>query len=221
MSQDRRPAASFFLLSLAGVLAIHPAGGCDGGGSDRDSGVEQDSGAEAGIDADLRRCGTGNEACGTCHGTVGDPVPPPDTAGRISTSEITVGTHAIHLSGGSFADGVACSECHTEPSNVLDRGHCDSPEPSEVVFGPTATRGGTFPVWNRSNGTCSMVYCHGATMTGGTNTTPDWTSSGTVVCGSCHEQDYHGLTECSCHGTVWAAGQIINTSLHINGFVDM
>jgi hypothetical protein len=66
-----------------------------------------------------------------------------------------------------------------------------------------------------------MVYCHGATLVGGSNTTPNWTASGTGLFVSCHEQYQHGLTECSCHLSVWANGQIINTSLHINGIVNM
>jgi len=32
---------------------------------------------------------------------------------------------------------------------------------------------------------CS-VYCHGSTLTGGTNATPSWTGANQAVCGTCH-----------------------------------
>lgn len=214
--------------SLWGCMAVAvlwaAAASCgDEDGSGLDSGVPSDAGGDGGVDAarDLTRCGTGNEPCGTCHGSVQDPAPPPDTAGRTATSEVTVGAHATHLSPSSLRDAVPCAECHRVPSAVLDLGHCDSPAPAEVTFGSLARTEGTFPIWNRTAGNCSMVYCHGATLTGGSNPTPDWTSSGTVVCGSCHDENHHGLTECSCHLSVWSNGQIINPSLHINGRVDM
>ena len=37
-------------------------------------------------------------------------------------------------------------------------------------------------------GSCTNVYCHGATLSGGTNTTPVW--GGTAVCGDCHYVSY-------------------------------
>jgi predicted CxxxxCH...CXXCH cytochrome family protein len=59
-----------------------------------------------------------------------------------------------------------------------------------VTFGPLASEDGSNPVWNRGlpDPTCTGVYCHGATLGGGTLTEPIWTKvDGTqAYCGSCH-----------------------------------
>jgi predicted CxxxxCH...CXXCH cytochrome family protein len=80
------------------------------------------------------------------------------------------------------------------------------------------------------------VYCHGATLAGGTLTTPTWTRvDGTqAACGTCHglpppPSTGHpavtgGVTICAgCHpGTVDASGRIVvSGGLHINGQVDV
>ena len=44
-----------------------------------------------------------------------------------------------------------------------------------VTFGDLATTAGATPTWDRPSATCSSVYCHGATLPGGTNTRPTWT----------------------------------------------
>jgi len=144
--------------------------------------------------------------------------PPVDTSGNSDPSLITVGSHQAHVTASTGFAAIPCSECHKVPTNVLDPGHCDSPPPAEVTFGPLASKG-TYPVWNRTAGTCQNVYCHGATIQGGATETPAWTSTTPLGCQSCH--DGHGNSGCSCHGTVWSGGQIIDPSKHINGQVNM
>jgi predicted CxxxxCH...CXXCH cytochrome family protein len=190
------------------------------GDADGDGDIDGDGDSDEDQERDLTRCGEGGESCSSCHGGEESAAPPPDTEGRTDPSELTVGTHEVHRIGGSFGSGVPCSECHQEPSDVFDVGHCDSPAPAEVTFGDLASRRGTFPVWDRDEGTCSQVYCHGATLTGGSNTTPSWTGPG-VACGDCHIQTYHGQVGCDCHSSVWSGGAIISPELHINGQVNM
>ncbi len=47
------------------------------------------------------------------------------------------------------------------------------------------TNAGTI-VSNGGSQKCSNIYCHGSTLSGGTNTTPSWGDNTTAVCGSCH-----------------------------------
>jgi predicted CxxxxCH...CXXCH cytochrome family protein len=215
-------------LAVLVLSAALPA--CHSGHSGADAGLQDDAHggsdavqADAGGDAprDLSRCGTGGESCGTCHGSGTNAAPPPDTSGNTDPSMITVGSHQAHLAGSAAAAAVACAECHVVPTSVLDPGHCDSPAPAEVHFGALATAKGTYPVWDRTTGTCSAVYCHGATLQGGSNKTPTWTSTTALGCGSCHSANYHGHTSCNCHGSVWSGGQIVDPTKHINGQVDM
>jgi len=192
------------------------------GETDHEVAADADADADQDVDEerDLRRCGDGTGTCWSCHGTEASAAPPPDTSGLTDPAEPTVGSHAAHLAGGAFADAVDCSECHAVPGDVLDRGHCDSLPPADVTFGDLATADGTFPMWSRDSASCSMVYCHGATLEGGSDTSPSWTGPG-VTCGSCHSRTYHGQRSCDCHSSVWSGGEIVSPELHVNGRVDM
>jgi predicted CxxxxCH...CXXCH cytochrome family protein len=189
---------------------------------DADGDADVDADRDADEERDLIRCGAGTEACGTCHGTsAGSPAPPPDTSGLDDPAELTVGAHEAHLAGSDMHGPVACTECHEVPAAVLDEGHCDSASPAEVEFGSVATGGGTFPLWDREENGCSMVYCHGATLEGGSDPRPSWAGGAPMECGSCHRRSYHGQTACDCHGHVWAGGEIARPDLHGNGRLDM
>ena len=113
------------------------------------------------------------------------------------------------------------STCHRVPADVLDLRHCDSPPPAEIAFHGVALADGAYPFWDRANGTCLTVYCHGATLEGGPLASPAWTDPTPLECGDCHSMTYHGERTCECHTQVWAAGEIANPALHINGVVDL
>src|SRR5205085_12275805 len=91
--------------------------------------------------------------------------------------------HQSHLQGGKLRPSIACSECHVVPT---DLSHIDGT--AAVAFGELARKNGARPSWNRAAASCSATYCHGASLAGGTNTTPQWTKvDGTqAACGSCH-----------------------------------
>jgi predicted CxxxxCH...CXXCH cytochrome family protein len=160
--------------------------------------------------------GTG---CDGCHGSPSSPAPPVDLEGNLFTTAIGVGAHQAHLQGASrISAPVPCATCHLVPASVDSPGHIDSLPPAEVTQGLG---------WDHNAQTCATSYCHGTAR-------PVWTSSGQVVCGSCHgippasapHTPAMTLTTCaSCHpGTVDAFGSIIVTdgkSEHINGRVDL
>ena len=150
-----------------------------------------------------------------------NPAPPEDVAGNTATTLRTVGAHQSHLSGGFFAGGIACSECHTVPTHYLDPGHVDSDVPAEVIFGILAKTGGLTPVWDGQ--TCSNTHCHGASK-------PKWTSVGTgeAICSRCHgipppAPHPQAQIACAiCHPRVVDENLIIiDKTLHINGQVDV
>lgn len=165
--------------------------------------------------------------CGTCHGGAQNTAPPTDTTGASSTALTSVGAHQRHLLGGQLSRPVACTECHVVPVHVSDAGHNDTPLPAELVFGTLATTGGSGPVWQRTNATCGNSYCHGATLSGGSLTSPVWTTvNGTqAACGTCHGLPPGGAhpanTNCEqCHApTAGPSHTIANRATHVDGIL--
>ncbi|MBK9517698.1 MAG: CxxxxCH/CxxCH domain-containing protein [Anaeromyxobacter sp.] len=209
-----------FLALLAGAAALS---GCDK--------ARQAQGPEGGVIT----------SCTGCHGGVDNTTgaPPRDVAGNTLTSVVTVGAHSTHL-----AAGVDCAACHAVPSRVDSAGHIDGGATPKVKFSGAAVLGGATPTWNRTGaggqGTCSNVYCHGATLAaGGQATQPTWSGSPLTMpgapCGSCHgtaatngapagHASTLDRTDCNnCHaGTVLPDGTIkprAEGGLHVDGEV--
>jgi predicted CxxxxCH...CXXCH cytochrome family protein len=157
--------------------------------------------------------------CTMCHGgTENQTGAPPRTTWGNSGDALRVGAHSAHAGGSAISPPFDCSVCHHKPIDAFAAGHLDA-GPAEVLFHGEAVRG-TSPAWDRTAGTCSNVYCHGATLSGGTHTTPSWTGgSAQATCGSCHGSPplaphptvSGGLTACAtCHpDTVAADGTVI------------
>ncbi|MBI5533439.1 MAG: CxxxxCH/CxxCH domain-containing protein [Deltaproteobacteria bacterium] len=126
--------------------------------------------------------------CSSCHGSSKNPAPPTDLAGNTDTKNVGVGAHQSHLAGSTYLPAVTCETCHKVPAAVDSPGHIDTPGPAELTFTAMASAQGASPVWNHDTATCSGVYCHGATLTGGSNTTPKWTvvDGSQAACGTCH-----------------------------------
>jgi hypothetical protein len=161
-------------------------------------------------------------SCHGCHGDASSPAPPRDLAGATAITSPGVGAHRAHLDGPRRLRGpIPCETCHRVPATLLAPGHLDSAAPAEVEPGLG---------WDRASQTCAAT-CHGAAR-------PRWTSSGEVVCGSCHgippADAAHApglpLTSCvTCHPrTVDAFGNILLrsgpgglTSEHLDGDVDL
>jgi predicted CxxxxCH...CXXCH cytochrome family protein len=101
--------------------------------------------------------------------------------------------------------------------------------PAEIVFSGLGRTGGLAPVWTRDTATCSSVYCHGATLSGGTLKNPVWTTvdSSQNACGTCHGNPppapHEDNPDCFlCHSaTVKTTGAIdVAGGKHINGVLE-
>jgi predicted CxxxxCH...CXXCH cytochrome family protein len=147
-------------------------------------------------------------ACVRCHGDPATGSPAPAT-----------GAHQVHLAGTALDGAVTCGACHVVPA--------------VGVWGPPARSAGAQPRWDRTSGTCSNVYCHGATTPGGPTATPAWTSTAALACTSCHglppATPEHAAVAADakacagCHAaTVRADGTIdVAGGKHVNGVVDL
>ena len=165
--------------------------------------------------------------CRGCHGTGTSLAPPSDTAMRTDTALMSVGAHATHMSGGRNAKAVACTDCHLVPTELNTPGHVDSALPAELVFSGAATARNAHPRFDAASGKCSNTYCHGFSLSGGSNTTPTWTVvDGTqTACGSCHglppPAPHPTSTQCqACHSPTAGPGMTIaSAATHIDGVV--
>lgn len=165
--------------------------------------------------------------CVMCHGgTDNQTGAPAKTTWGNATDAVRAGTHTAHVAAThALASAVACATCHVQPANALSPGHVDGGT-AEVVFSGQAIQGTTTATWTRANATCSNTYCHGATLTGGTATSPVWTNAtGTQrACNACHgappPAPHSTSTACgSCHPGYTAT--TVNAAIHINGVRDV
>jgi hypothetical protein len=194
----------------------------------------------------------GPEACNTCHGNfaieapLNNWAPPEDLNKNTDTSFRGVGAHQEHLANSTLTSTYAldCTICHRSLTGFDDPNHIVPDSEIELVFNDIATDSGRVtPIWNRTNTTCSDVYCHGNftfykadsenelayadSVIVGNNPVMDWTQVGTgqAECGSCHglpPTGHAAATNCGfCHGTVVDENNnIIDKSKHINGKID-
>lgn len=155
---------------------------------------------------------------------------PPLALGDLErTGERGVGAHQAHLNDAKLGRKVSCVECHIVPDALNAPGHIDTPWPAEVKWGPLSKTGTVAPEWNAETLTCTNVYCHGATLGGGTHTVPLWTLvDGTqIACGSCHATPpappHPEESNCGdCHApTAGIGATIANPETHIDGRVQV
>jgi len=167
--------------------------------------------------------------CNSCHGSEDNAAPPVSTKGSSDTGDTEVGAHQSHVRDGDLRMALACDNCHIVPQDINDPGHLDDP-PAEITWGDLAKTGGLAPEWDRNDDKCSNAYCHGATLSGGSITEPEWTKvDGTQsVCGACHgfpPPDPHPENNICwpCHpDTVDRANEIdISSGKHVNGTVEV
>lgn len=123
--------------------------------------------------------------CTSCHGddNTGNPAPPRGTKNEMATTEPAVGAHASHLAKSQWHRDVKCTDCHPKPYAMPhDDGKVD------FEWGGPAAAHGAQPGFDLKAVNCSGVYCHGATLAGGSLTTPQWTTvdGSQAECGTCH-----------------------------------
>jgi predicted CxxxxCH...CXXCH cytochrome family protein len=183
--------------------------------------------------------------CGSCHGdrgralvagasTLATAAPPKDASGVVAETDSTVGEHLAHVNRGTYRTPLECDECHlyADYTNVGTHGVPGTPRTAEVSFGPVATSNGVIPRYLETvsrTATCESVYCHGATLPGGTLPAPPWTTTAQAInCQSCHASppplnasSPHPLnTTCTtCHGTGYALSTIGGAArdTHVDG----
>ena len=171
-------------------------------------------------------------SCTACHGdstrtAAIAPAPPRDTKGNTATTALGVGAHQSHLNAGPLSAAIACAECHVVPGDTT---HSTATTPPPVTFGALAKSSGAAPAWNRTTATCASVYCHGGTLSGGSDTTPQWTKvDGTqAACGTCHglppstgrHSDHSGRSCGDCHGGTYTR-TAADPSRHVNAKVEV
>ena len=172
--------------------------------------------------------------CVHCHGGVDNQTgaPPKDVKGQVATTSRGVGAHTAHVQAGPVADAFGCVQCHPDVDELTSPQHLNGQV--NLAWGPLASASGATPSFSATTSTCSSVYCHGATLTGGTNTQPSWTTvnGSQAACGTCHglPPTAHpalaaGSTTATCFachpGTVTTAGVIdVAGGKHVNGLPD-
>jgi predicted CxxxxCH...CXXCH cytochrome family protein len=189
-----------------------------------------------------RPSGSGRDfgTCTGCHGGTDNAsgAPPVATWGHAgdpgrgggTLDPVRVGAHTAHVSSGPVTVGFDCSVCHVKPASMLDAGHVDGAT-ATVTFGGVASTG-TTPAWNRATATCASTYCHGATLVGGTATSPNWTvlDGSQAICTACHgnppitgRHAPHSISwgvRCEvCHPNL--PGYLVDPALHVNGAKNM
>jgi predicted CxxxxCH...CXXCH cytochrome family protein len=166
--------------------------------------------------------------CTFCHGGTGSQTgAPPKTVWGRSSDAVRVGTHEAHLGAThALSRPVPCATCHVVPADALATGHSNGAT-ADVTFSGLAVQGTpTPPAWNRTTATCSSTYCHGATIQGGTATSPVWTTAdGSMrACNACHgappPAPHPANAACgSCH--VGYSAATANANVHVDGKVDV
>ncbi|MEZ4316755.1 MAG: CxxxxCH/CxxCH domain-containing protein [Myxococcota bacterium] len=172
------------------------------------------------IDGILQLTGVTPGSCSAgCHGDADQTNPPADLDGNTDTTSPGVGAHEAHL-GATLGVPVACSTCHPVPAAVNDGSHLDGT--LDLTLGGLAANGGVTPEWDPVALTCT-VYCHGASLPGGTVAGPVWNQvdGSQTTCSSCHGNPppppHPANPNCGgCHGS----GGASDPASHIDGSLD-
>ena len=203
-------------LVAACALAVG-LGGCDGGGHPVDGGPDADSSVDGGADADSDA--ETEQHCWSCHGSEGDPSPPPALSGSTDRADPGVGAHRAHMAGSALRSEVRCTNCHVVPASVGDEGHIDDERPADVRFSGLASFLGRAEM---RDGRCA-VYCHGSFLRISPDPSPAWTSGASLGCTGCHGSPpgapHPAAADCGrCHIDVATpGGAIVRPWLHIDG----
>lgn len=164
---------------------------------------------------------------GDCHGDEYNTAPPRDVMQGVDTTRRGVGAHRQHLDPApTFHRKVECEDCHTVPRTPDDAGHIDDTPGAELTFSAIASADAVQPAFD---GIACTVYCHGASLAGGTLATPTWTVVDNTQdrCGTCHgtppPAPHPADGDCGkCHPTLQPGTlNFLDPDSHINGVVEL
>jgi predicted CxxxxCH...CXXCH cytochrome family protein len=129
---------------------------------------------------------TADFGCTSCHGGNDNDTgaPPNDIHGNTSKTATGVGAHTAHVDNPKWAQALDCNECHIRPSEISDATHIDGDFQAEITWGEFSKTGELSPEWNGSG--CANVYCHGTSLSAGSDINPSWTSTSEISCDACH-----------------------------------
>ena len=189
------------------------------------------SGGSAGVSCAQCHGSDWKTSCVTCHGGKDDLTgAPPRTTWGNGADAVRIGAHGAHVRAAhGLSRPIDCALCHLKPQDAFSPGHIDEATAS-VSFAGLAAQG-TAPAWDRASASCSSTYCHGATLAGGTNKSPRWTSvdGSERACEACHgappANAHHARADldCSaCHGTGYSAlAGTVAPATHVDGKLDL
>jgi predicted CxxxxCH...CXXCH cytochrome family protein len=177
--------------------------------------------------------------CVYCHGGGADQTgaPPRDVGAAVGTNAQSFVAHTRHV-GTTLTVPLTCSECHTQPVDVLSTNHAFDASRGGVA--EVSLAGGRSPDGAYGGaGACSNLYCHGDGQANGMIAD----GAGSLSCAGCHpgmasdptdwqgmsgEHDRHLGTSVDatcgdCHAAVAAAdGQaLVSAAEHIDGAVSV
>ena len=173
---------------------------------------------DSGVAPNCRACHISSlgVGCTDCHAT------PPN--GTVAPNRNL--SHTPHNSSATMSS-ITCNSCHQGGgSGTLAHGY----GVTRVTFNAFVGTGGLTPVFNATSKQCTNTYCHGATLVGGSNKSPQWGQSGSTGCGSCHgfppvitaHLNVTSSTSCAvCHQHVNGTNSgFVDVSKHINGQIE-
>jgi predicted CxxxxCH...CXXCH cytochrome family protein len=174
------------------------------------------------------------------------------TVSSFVSNDPKVGAHDSHLrSLNNLGHPAECKDCHVVPATAVVAGHMDGsslPTWSNLVKNVETVTGSARPYtfgsgalvsnYDSVTGTCSNIYCHGASLPGGTDKAPKWTDgtylTGTRAtdCAKCHgyppetstrmphspAANFMTCTGCHPHdGTRQSTDPLLGSDFHMNG----
>jgi predicted CxxxxCH...CXXCH cytochrome family protein len=217
------------LIAMMGLVMVVGCAGDEGGAGAGDVPVEATSDAQvadslvddAGVEVEPATPDVDEPevtpACGSCHGTLDDPTPPPDLSGAVDPAASGVGAHAAHVAAASTHAPVRCKHCHVVPEDIDALGHRDDARPADVTHAGLAVAAGASGEY--IDGHCA-VYCHGSALRIDPVDSPAWTSTEVLGCEGCHGQPpaapHPQASDCqACHlEVIDEGGAIIRPAFH-------
>lgn len=157
---------------------------------------------------------TNSMPCATCHGQGDLGAPPVDLEGSNDSTLRGVGAHQRHLDA-TLADRigkvVACSVCHSIPTNYATEGHLDTTAPADVHL--------TLGQYDSVTGRC-VTSCHYNDSPG-----PSWTdNTGTArACNACHGYPPEFTRKGTPHtpSSSCSSCHTLTPETHVDGVVDL